>query len=63
MYALVEWVLEGMFSIISLSAIVSPRKEYELYSCGEDVTAKFQGKTYPARINKISGNYKEYLSF
>ena len=55
MYCIVEWILEGLFGIISITTIVKPRKEINDYTEGENVEAKFKGKSYPARIIKISG--------
>jgi hypothetical protein len=54
MFILVEWILEGLFSIINVKSITSPRKEYDDYNADEKVEAKYQGKVYPARIVKKS---------
>lgn len=55
MFLLVEWTEENMFSVISYRAVETTRKEYSEYAEGEDVTARFNGKKYPARIVKKSG--------
>ena len=52
MFLLVEWILEGLFSVINVKSVTSPRKEFENY---ENVQAKYQGKAYPAKIVKMSG--------
>jgi hypothetical protein len=62
MFILVEWILEGLFSVISFKSITSPRKEYEDYSVGEEVQARYQGKVYPAKIVKKSGKFTESCS-
>ena len=57
MSCVVEWTQEGLFSVISYTAIVNPRKEFSEYFIGEIVQAKFMGKEYPARIIKKSGKF------
>ena len=52
MFCLVEWILEGLFGVISCVSIVHPRKEFNEYVVGEKVEAKYKGKPYPARIIK-----------
>ena len=51
MFLLVEWVLEGLFSVINVKSVTSPRKEFKNYSIGENVQAKYQGqvKVYTQR--------------
>ncbi|XP_071152106.1 uncharacterized protein [Mytilus edulis] len=52
MYVLLLWTKENNYSIHSFNAIVSPRRDYEDYEEKQDVSAKYQGKIYPARIIK-----------
>ncbi|VDI07284.1 Hypothetical predicted protein [Mytilus galloprovincialis] len=52
MYVLLFWTKENNYSIHSFNAIVSPRRDYEDYEEKQDVSAKYQGKIYPARIIK-----------
>ena len=56
MYILVEWIYRRSFSAINFKSITSPRKEYEEYSVGEELQARYEGKVYPARIvkNRVS---------
>ena len=55
MFLIVEWILEGLFRIITFKSITSPRKEYNKYSKGDVVKAKYQGKLYPEKIIEKSG--------
>ena len=62
MFFLVQWVLERLLSIIKYTGIVMPRKEFADYGKGEQVTAEFQGKKFPARIVEMSGMYTILIS-
>lgn len=55
MYATVEWILEGLFSVVSLITITEPRKPLDEYKVEDMVKAKFRGTVYPARIVQLSG--------
>lgn len=57
MYALVEWTEEEKVSIITLSRIKDPRKEFSLYKVGDLVKASCHGfpGVHPAKIFAIRG--------
>lgn len=48
-----KYVREGKSSVRSMTNITAPRKEYNAYKVGDEVMAKFSGKTYKATIIAI----------
>ena len=49
MFPLVEWILEGLFGVINVKSVTSPRKEFENYSIGENVQTKYPRERYTQR--------------
>lgn len=48
-----KFTKEGKYSVMSMTSITAPRKEFSQYSVGEEVMAKFGGKKYRAEIMAI----------
>ena len=55
-----RFVKEGKSSVLRMSSILQPRKEFSQYKVGEEVKAKFCGKEYRAEIIAI-GNTGKYV--
>lgn len=55
MYALLHWVGEPDFNVYNMNKIINPRKPFEAYKVGDEVTAKFAGKIYSAVVEGIAG--------
>lgn len=67
MFALVKWADENQFSIIALSRVQEPRKEFAMYKAGDMVKAtcpRHKG-VFGAKIIEIGGKLKFniYLNF
>lgn len=58
MHALVEWTDEEKVSVISLTRVKEPRKDFGLYNLGEVVKASCHGfpGVHSAKILSIRGN-------
>ena len=54
MFAIVYWE-DCTFTVISLTGIVSPRKDFSEYNVGEKIRAKYKGKEYGAIIYEFGG--------
>ena len=54
------FVKEGKSSVLRMTSILAPRKEFHQYKVGEEVKAKFCGKEYRAEIIAIgsTGKYR-----
>ncbi|XP_041370889.1 uncharacterized protein LOC121384526 isoform X2 [Gigantopelta aegis] len=59
MYVLLQWLVDGLHSVINYKSILSPRKEFEDYQIEEIVKANFSGTPYSARV--IAKGTKEDL--
>ena len=56
MFLIVGWILEGLFRIITFKSITSPRKEYNKYSKGDVVKAKYHWRqAVPSKDNRKVG--------
>lgn len=55
MYAIIQWKIDGLHSVIRLRAIDSPRKEECDYREKELVKTKWQGQVMEATIIRIHG--------
>ena len=55
MFVLLLWTEEGTYSIIKCTDIVEPKNDTDDYVCGQQIMARFNKKTYPARIIKKGG--------
>ncbi len=57
MYAIIQWEVDGLHSIIKLRAVESPRKEEGEYMEKENVKARWRGQVMGATIIRIHGWY------
>lgn len=59
MFALIQWIIDGLHSVIRLRAILKPRKEETDYSVGERIRTMWQGTELEAII--VDCSYRRYV--